>query len=432
MLSSLHTNISNTAFTYNDLAGGEYWNLEGVLGQMHHVDLAANEDILHPVSVGYKFKSYYFTFHIADRASMYQTVPKTAATLVIKGNSPYVGETARLNGLRTTGSYLREYALGASKVVDQYWTLGIRAKLLFGKANISTGQSDLQFSTDENNFGLLLNGNYTLNSSLPITYVQDEEGNITDVTLNEVNYTELMLNRRNPGLSVDLGAIYRWDDKVTLSASLLDLGLVRWTTDLNNVNATGNFQYDELYTDGNAVSWDFLNEFVDSIINSFDITVTQEPYITVLPTQLFLGGSYQIRERLSLGVVNRNLFLRSKIHSSLTLTATSEVTEGILATLSWSYLNNSIKNIGAGFAFYGKGLQWHVLSDNILGFFYPFDTRTINLRIGASVMFGCPRDKKSKLLSESYGKMPKGGNCSWTDRPGKRKRQMRRAAKRQN
>jgi hypothetical protein len=187
-----------------------------------------------------------------------------------------------------------------------------------------------------------------------------------------------------------------------------------------------------LNTDGNAVSWNFLEEFVDSIMNSFDITVTQEPYITTLPAQLFLGGSYQIREKLSLGVVNRNLFLRRKIHSSLTLTATSELTEGILATLSWSYLNNSIKNIGAGFAFYGKGVQLHVVSDNILGFFYPFDTRTINLRMGASVMFGCPRDKKSRLINESYGQVPKGGNCSWTDRPGKRKRQMQRAAKRQN
>ncbi len=432
MISSLHTSLSNTAFSYNDMAGSEYWNLEGVLEQMHRVDLGANEEIIYPVSVGYKHKSYYFTFHVADRISMYQTIPKTAATLAVKGNSSYVGETAHLDALRTTGSYLREYALGASKVIDQYLTLGIKAKLLFGKANVSTGQSDLQFSTDENNFALLLEGLYTLNSSLPFTYDLDDDGNITGATLNEFSYTELMLNRRNPGLSVDLGAIYKWDDKITLSASLLDLGLVRWSTELNNLNAAGNFQYDELNRDGNAVSWDFLEEFVDSIRNSFDITVTQEPYITSLPAQLFLGGSYQIREKLSLGVVNRNLFLRRKIHSSLTLTATSELTEGILATLSWSYLNNSIKNIGAGFAFYGKGVQLHVVSDNILGFFYPFDSRTINLRMGASVMFGCPRDKKSRLINESYGQVPKGGNCSWTDRPGKRKRQMQRAAKRQN
>jgi hypothetical protein len=432
MISSVHTSLSNTAFTYNDLAGGEYWNLEGVLDQMHRVDLGANEEIIHPVYVGYKHKSYYFTFLIADRVSVYQTVPKTAATLVTKGNSTYVGETAHLDAMRTTGSYMREYALGASKVIDPYLTLGIRARLHFGKANVSTGPSDMQFSTEENTFGLLMEGHYTMNSSLPITYILDEEGNITGASLDEFSYTEMMLNRRNPGLSVDFGAIYRWDEKVTLSASLLDLGLVRWSTELNNVNATGNFKYAELNTDGNAVSWDFLQEFVDSLRNSFDIDVTQEPYVTSIPAQLFLGGSYQIRERLSLGVVNRNLFLRRKIHSSLTLTATSELTERFLATLSWSYLNNSLKNIGAGFAFHGKGMQFHVVSDNILGFFYPFDTRTLNLRLGASVMFGCPRDKKSRLINESYGQVPSGGNCSWTDRPGKRKKRMQRAAKRQN
>ncbi len=158
----------------------------------------------------------------------------------------------------------------------------------------------------------------------------------------------------------------------------------------------------------------------------------RNPTLQAFPPNSFWEEATGSGKRLSLGVVNRNLFLRRKIHSSLTLTATSELTKGILATLSWSYLNNSIKNIGAGFAFHGKGFQLHVVSDNILGFFYPFDTRTLNLRMGASVMFGCPRDKKSRLINESYGQLPKGGNCSWTDQPGKRKRQMKRAAKRQN
>ena len=240
------------------------------------------------------------------------------------------------------------------------------------------------------------------------------------------------MNRSNPGISFDLGAIYRVDEKLTLSASLLDLGLVRWSTELNKVEATGVFVYDEVDTETTTVSWDFLSEFIDSVMNSFDISVTQEPYVSVLPAQLYLGANYQLREKLALGAINRNVLFRGKLHSSLTFQASSRFSEGFLATLSWSYLNQSFKNLGAGIAYYGKGLQFHVVTDNFLGFFYPFDTRTLNLRMGVNVMFGCPRDKKSKMQNESYGRMPRGGNCSWTERPGKRDRQMRRAAKKQN
>jgi hypothetical protein len=278
-----------------------------------------------------------------------------------------------------------------------------------------------------------MEGDYTLNTSLPITINQDADGRISDIVLNEnISYRELLLNRRNPGISVDLGAIYRYDDQLTLSASLLDLGLMRWSTELNQVSASGVFTYDELDTETNAISWDFFNEFMDSVYNSFDVTVSQEPYVSFLPVQLFLGADYQLREKVSVGAVNRNILFRGKLHSSLTLQATSMFSKGFLATLSWSYLNHSLLNLGAGIAYYGKGLQFHLLTDNLLGFFYPFDTRTIHIRMGINLMLGCPRNRLGKLKSESYGPMPRGGNCSWTERPGKRERKMNRAARKQN
>ena len=51
------------------------------------------------------------------------------------------------------------------------------------------------------------------------------------------------MNRGNVGLGLDFGLIYKYSDKITLSASLLDLALVRWKTDLNNVRGEGDFEY---------------------------------------------------------------------------------------------------------------------------------------------------------------------------------------------
>jgi hypothetical protein len=429
-LASGHLSYSNTAFTYNDLAGSDTWNLEGAFNQMHRVDLYSSEAYLHPISIGYRRKSYYFNFNIAEKAHFFQTVPKDLAEIALYGNGPFAGETARFNALRPAGHYYREYSVGVSKVLNQSWTLGVRAKLIFGKANIHTDHSDIDFNTEENSFNLLLQTDYTLSSSFPLTIEQDADGNISDIIINEINYSQLLLNRGNPGFSMDLGFIYRFDEKTTLSASLLDLGFTRWRTDLNNVRTTGTFIFEAVDQSTDVVSFDYLNELVDSIINSMDVSVSQLPYSSFLPPQLYLGGTYQVRENLKVGVVNRNVILRSKIHSSFTLLAQANLADRFLTTLSWSYLNNSILNIGTGIAYHGQGFQFHLVTDNLLGFFNPFNTRTLNLRAGFNVMFGCSGDKKD--TTGSYGPRPRGGDCSWTGKPKNREKLLKKAARDQN
>jgi len=428
-LASSHLSLGNTAFTYRDLAGSDTWNLQGVFDQMHRVDLYSAETFLHPLSIGYKRRSYYFNFNIAEKAHFYQTVPRDLAEIALYGNGPFAGETARFNALRPAGHYYREYSMGVSKVLNQSWTAGIRAKLLFGKANMHTGQSHLSFSIEENSFNLLMEADYTLSSSLPVTIIEDADGNLPDITRNEINVVQMLLNRGNPGFSIDLGVIYRLDERTTLSASLLDLGFVRWRTDINNVNGSGSFTFDGVDPGTDVISFDYLSELADSVINSMDISVLQEPYSSYIPTQLFVGGTYQLKDNIKVGVVNRNVIFRSKVHSSFTLLAQTDLADRFLATLSWSYLNNSIKNIGAGIAYHGKGFQFHLVSDNLLGFFNPFNTRTVNLRAGLNVMFGCSRDQKDS--AGTYGHRPRGGDCSWTGKPKNRDKLLKKAARNQ-
>jgi hypothetical protein len=415
-LSSVHASYSNTAFSYRDLTEGNTWNLEQVESQMHRRDLYGSELSLQLFAIGHRLKSNYFTFSVDDRAHVYQTVPRDLVTLALYGNYPSAGSYTSFSGLRSFGAYSRQYTLGVSRVIRRSLTVGIRFKLLFGKAGIHTGPSDVGLSTDENNFDLFARGNYSLNLSLPLSVQQDGDGHITGITWDQVDYASFLLNRSNPGLAVDLGIIYRPDPKLTLSASLLDMGGLRWRTELNNINSEGTFVYEAIASSGDVISEAFLGEFIDTLQNAFDVRVTQQAFASLLPAQLFLGASYQLKENLSLGVVNRNLLLRSKLHSSLTITATTSLTPGLRGTLSWSYLNRSVKNLGAVLALQGKGFQFHLASDNLPGFFRPFDSRSINFRMGVNVLFGCPRNKKERAEAEAYGSPPAGGNCGWPEK----------------
>lgn len=430
-LSSTHLSYGNTAFTYNDLAGTDTWNLEGVFNQMHRVDLFGIEAILNPLAIGYKFRSLYFTFNIIEKVQAHQTIPRDMVEIMLHGNGPFVGETARFDAFRSAFLYSREYSLGLSKVIDHNWTVGLRTKMLFGKANINSGHSDMRFSTAENDFNLHLNGVYTLNNSLPVTLTQTNDGSIPDVSLNEINYVNFLLNRGNPGVSIDIGVLYSVDNRTTLSASLLDVGFLRWRTETNNLEGTGSFAFEGVDPGDDVVSFAFLNEMIDSLVNSYNVSLSQHPYSSYNPIQLFLGGSYQVKENISVGAVSRNVIYHSKLHSSITLSAQGNVADRFLATVSWSYLNNSIKNIGAGIAYHGKGFQFHLVSDNLVGFFFPFNTRTVNLRAGFNVMFGCPGNKQEEMQGASYGQIPRGGDCSWTGKPKNRKKLLRKASRKQ-
>lgn len=432
VLSSIYLNYSNSAFTYNDLASTDTWNLEGISKQMHRKDLYTGEVQLNLIGLGYKHKSFYFTFNINENAKAYSTVPGKMAQMAVNGNGSFLDETVSLDGFRPGAYHIRSYAFGVSKILGPYLTAGIRAKLLFGKANLSPGSSKIKVDTREDNFALSMNGDYTMNASFPMTLVTDADGNITEIQIPEIDPMVYMLNRGNVGFGLDFGLIYRFNEKITLSASVLDLALMRWKTDLNNVQGNGDFLYagTDLSQDFNSGS--LFNEILDSLTNSMDYTTSTDPYSYFLPTQIFLAGSYQYSEKISFGLVNRNVIYRSKLHTSFTLSAQASLAGSFTSTLSWSYMNNSLKNVGVGIAWHGKGIQFHAVTDNLLGYFYPFDTRSLNLRLGLNLMLGCPRDKKERLQEASYGFLPKGGDCPYPDRPEKSLRQRKKTVRRIN
>ena len=432
LLASTHLSYGNTAFTYQDLAGTDTWNLEGTVDQMHRRDLYNAEAGMQLLSLGYKHKRNYFTFHITERSHLYSIVPGDLAILAVYGNAPSMGEIERFRSLRPGAYYQREYAAGISRVVDRYLTVGARVKLVFGKASLYPGASDLRFYTEPSTFNLLLEGDYKISSSFPVTITQDQDGNISDITIDDLDYAALLLNRGNPGMGFDLGLTYRLDERTTLAASVLDLGFVRWRTDLNNVRTAGTFDFRGVDSETDVVSFDYLEEMIDSLLQSFTEEVSHDPYFSYTPVQLFLAGKYQLKENLHLGLVNRNVLFRSKLHSSFTVALEAELADRLLATASWSYLNNSLANLGAGIAYTGPGMQFHLVSDNLLGFFFPFNTRTLNLRVGVNLLLGCPRNRKEAIEVNAYGNIPEPSYCGKGESNRKEKRRLKSAARKMN
>ncbi|MBU8893008.1 MAG: hypothetical protein KOO66_09535 [Bacteroidales bacterium] len=417
VLGSTQLNYSNSAFSFNELfttsGGSSSLDIGSFYENIKKTNLVSTELHLDLISIGYRRNDYYINFNIAEKVNIGLTYPGSIMELVWKGNTPFLGETVEFNNLRTHSVYYREYSLGVSKVWDAYNILGVRAKLLFGKAGIYSGKSEMSLYTDPNTFNLEVEGDININSSFPMTIDQNADGNITGISMGDIDYVSFLMNGKNKGFALDLGWIHKYNEDITLSASILDLGFIRWQTDVNNIKLTGSFDYSGVGFGTGFNNAGYILDIRDSLFNSYEQTVTQDKYYSWLPTQIYLGGMYQYRPKLGIGVVNRNMIYRNKLHSSLTLSANTTVWNKLSASLSWSYLNNTYKNIGLGLAWHNRGLQFHMVSDNVLGIIKPLDARNLNLRFGFGVLFGCPKNKEEEMkMSNEYSSMNK-GNCYW-------------------
>ena len=429
LLASTQLNYSNSTFSFNELfsqnGGSASMDIGNFYENIRKTNLLSTELHLDLISVAYRWNEYNINFNIAEKINMAFTYPGSIMELAWKGNTQFLGETAEFNNLRTHSVYYREYSLGVSKIWDAYNIFGVRAKLLFGKANIYSGKSEMSLYTDPNTFNLEVEGDININSSFPITINQDADGNISGISMGNIDYVSFLMNGKNKGFALDLGWIYKYNENITFSASLLDLGFIRWKSDVNNIILSGSFDYSGTGLGSNFNSTDYIAELSDSVLNAFDQTVTQDNYYSWLPTQIYLGGMYQYRPKLGIGVVSRNVIYRNKLHSSLTLSANTTVWNKLSASLSWSYLNNTYKNMGFGLAWHSRGLQFHMVSDNILGIIKPLDARNLNLRFGFGVLFGCPKNKEEEMkMSNGYGSMNK-GNCYWVKKMDKNYKKKR-------
>ncbi len=407
VLSSLHVNYANNMFSYNNLitstGEGTYEpDIENAVKQLHWRNYIGTEVHTQWLAIGHNYRDYSLTFTITEKNNFPLTLPREALELVWQGNSQFEGETVSLKGTGLYFKHYREYALSVSKPTHNGGRWGIRAKLLFGKLNIATRSTNIDITTDENSFDLNFKGDLLIHSSLPII-VDVEDNIISNVSYDEsVSTKDLLLNRKNPGFAIDLGYVYPYSDKIELSASIIDLGFIRWRSNLNTFDGNGDFKYEGVVDDNIEVGDGYFNHLSDAFMDSMKMEVYQKKYTTFLPTQIMLGANYKINYKFSAGLVGNMQIYRTKLIPSLTLMSQYELLRNIHIMASYTAQLYSLKQVGLGLVYGKSPVQFYVISDNIVGLIWPLSAQRANLRFGFNLIFGCGKDKNKRSPSNKY------------------------------
>jgi hypothetical protein len=128
---------------------------------------------------------------------------------------------------------------------------------------------------------------------------------------------------------------------------------------------------------------------LDSIQTVFTFQTSNASYTTFLSPKIYLGGTYDITRNLNTGLLSRSILYNGKFQSSLTASLNARYKNYLAASISWSYMNNTINNVGGGLSLRSPNFGFYVTSDNVYGAFKYKSARLINIRFGFNFLFGC-------------------------------------------
>jgi hypothetical protein len=364
-------------------------------------------------------KDGYVFLDINDRIDGNIVLPGDLFKLALKGNEEFVGSKIDLSSLRGDIKYYREFGLGYSRNFTDKLRVGIKGKLLFGIADASIDNKSLGITVNDD-YTHTLDADLSVNISGPVNVSTDSKQNIESIVIDDNRFktssgiADFVSGKKNMGLGLDIGATYDFTDRIVISASITDLGFIRWTKDVTNLKANNQFEFSGLNMldvfNGTKSFKELGNDMLDSLKNAFIVSKTNAPFTTYLPFGISLGGSYNVTKQITLGLLSYSKIIGSQIREALTLSANINLGNAFSTSLSYTAENYQWDNLGAGLAFRAGVAQFYLVTDRIPIMWniikndnssipLPANWNTFNLRLGMNLVFGNrPKEKNDKPM----------------------------------
>ena len=213
------------------------------------------------------------------------------------------------------------------------------------------------------------------------------------------------MNPKGIGGAVDFGASYQITSKLLLSASVNDLGFIKWKEDTYTYRSNEDFKFDGIVTTIQQID---RNQKIDTDIKGYDYETITKGYTTSLRTSVNLSARYQLAKKLYAdGVANLSVYRGLRFGASLG------------AYWEWKrFLNISVGNTLA----YGRAfnpsvglvlkpgpIQFYVVTDNLAtvfgpsmaskgvdnAFVSPYNSKAFGFRFGINLVFGRVKEQSS-------------------------------------
>lgn len=362
------------------------------------------------LALGFRVKSWYFNAGLTIKSDVDLSYSKDLANFLIKGYK--LGDQFNFENTGFNSVMYGELAFGASKIINEEWSVGAKVKVLNGFYNYTTRSEGFSFKSIDNADGtnqMVFDADVVFDSYNPFMESTPDTGELEaeDIFKIRDDPADGIKPFESMGLGFDLGATYSGFDKIVLSASIIDLGYISWKNKAQNYRMRlDNFTFDGLDIDIDSMSIN-ADDIIDSLQNAITFSKTSNDYKTSLPTKFYIGGEYSPVRYFSVGLLSLTQYYRESFYQQVMLSANLRPLKMLMFSVSYSFFDNGFSNIGFGTSLRLGPTQFYFISDNIpfrwsSGIPVPYKAKYFSFRMGFNFVFGCNEKKKEKDMPLNY------------------------------
>ncbi len=410
LLSGISANVGSTGFSAFDLFANDGTSftskLQNVVSSTTRNDHFALRQELELISGGFRISGQrrdqsdtFVSFGIYQEFDMISYMPKDLAILALEGNSNYLGKIFDLGDLNAKAEVLSVWHLGVRKAISKNFILGARAKIYSSIYNANSINNSGFIFTGPSNTGVYdqsIYANMQLNTSGVAKY--GEEDNNADAGK---DIRKGLLLGGNLGLGFDAGFTYYPQKNIQITGSILDVGFISHTKDVESYTFKGRYNYRGIvpsFSSGESAE-NIYQEFQDAI----PLDTINAKYTTWRPIKL--NGSFQysfdedqdencncngsLNETVYKSAVGAQLFIMSTPRVpvyALTTYFSRKILKGLQAKATYTFDTYSSSNIGLGLSTTAGPINFYLMADNLLEYRDLSKANSLSFQLGLNVM----------------------------------------------
>ncbi len=406
LLSGISANIGSSGFSGYDLFAnnGADFNakLRNVVFSSSRDDKLAINEQIELFSGGFKIgdweKKAYISFGMYQELDILVYFPKDPTILALDGNQKYLGKVFDLGDLNIKAEMLSVFHVGYHKKINDKLIFGVRGKIYSSIFNLSSTQNSGYFytvnSTNSNAiYNQVIYSNITVNTSGFLNYTHNYSGNA------QSDITKKTLFGGNLGLGFDVGLTYYPQKNIQFTASLIDVGFIEQTKQVENYSLKGTYNHLGLTPNfGMGSSESFYQAFQKAI----PLDTLHKKYTTWRPAKFNSSIQYSFGDGRNsecncsgndikyTNAIGAQLFAMTTPRMPLiALTAyyRKQIFDSLEMKASYTLDSFSYKNIGLGLSTTIGKVNFYIMMDNLLEYRDVSKANSLSFQVGLNIIF---------------------------------------------
>jgi len=359
------------------------------------------------INAGFRVKKLFFNIDWRLKMSAGLDYSKDFLGFFIWGNGNYMGDNPADFNIDIDAILYSELGVGVQYEVTDKLTIGIRPKLLNGIAHAQIINDRTKIFTNPDTYNISADVNLDVKASsildANIYTISDLKNLFNADTIRSClggnNITE------NMGFGIDFGASWAINNHWGVSASVCDLGFVKWkNTKVKQTNVVGTQVVDDIIDDirNLKIKLDY-NSLLDEVVKKVwgnDSLYKGDDYTTSLKTRIIVDGYYELNPMLRITALGQVIKYKDAMYPAFTVAYSGSFVRHIDLTVNYTASKYCGNSVGVGIGFHFGPVNFYAVTDNVL----------MLSKIGKSTVEMCSTYSSASIragLVFTIGKLPK-------------------------